>query len=479
MPLRFALHDLKGIYMWKSFPDGNGGFVIYQIDDAGNKIGNTVGDSYQSKPLADIAVKGMITDAGLGLVDEDGSYGPTVLAVAATNEPFIGLKDHPSEIVQIDDAAYVRVPFLMQGYYNHPWYGPLIFNQPKIDKIIQNHVMGVAEAPVYYRVRHAENPSVAFFDLDRGGWFAEEEVNGDKLLVAYGPVVDEQRALETVRDYVCASMDIDENYIPFRVQKFSKRSIHVFSINASWNYSRTRLTKEAIMKRKVTIAGVTVEIDVTEAGYVFDEAAIEQLQAITLPEADAEDLQPQVDQLTVDLTAARDQVVQLEARIKELGGETEPEVSPAVRQRLEALERRAQEAERRELNSQINNVVQLARSFRDDKGQGHSQVFINWLDKFLKLEAIGSGADIVRLAANYTAHDLRRYALEAGMWLSRNLPAVVPMEGGTIETDTNPMEGGDKGKEAELAAVAKSAVEKYTQRVGFKGKKLETNGKGK
>lgn len=467
--------------MYKSFPDGNGGFVIYQIDDAGNQIGGQIGDVHDSKLAADVVVKDMITDSGLLLVDDQGSYGPCVLAVAATNEPFIGLKDHPSEIVQINDTDYVRVPMLMQGYYLHPWYGPLIYNQPAVDRIIRNHVMGIAEAPVYYRVNHRENPAVAFFDIDKGGWFAEEVVNNDKLLVGYGVIVEQQRALETIRDYVCASVDIDPDYIPFRIQKFSrsKRAVHVYSINSSWNYSRTKIKQEANrMKHKVTIAGVTIELDVTETGYVLDEAALEALQGITIPEA-PEDLQPQLDQATQDLTAARNQVQALEAKVKELGGSNEPDVPEPVRQRIEALERRAQDAERREYETAIRQVVALARSDRDDKGNAHSQVFINWLDSFLNGKAIGQGTDVVKLTSTDVV-GYRRYILEAATWLSNHMPKVVPTQSQVPpDPDANPMNGGDNGEEAELAALAAKSVERYTKKSGFKGKDLNGKDGGK
>lgn len=230
-------------------------------------------------------------------------------------------------------------------------------------------------------------------------------------------------------------------------------------------------------KQKVTIAGVTIEIEVGENGFIFDDTAMEQLQAITLPDP-PEDLQPQVDQLTQDLTAAREQVQTLEARVKELGGTQEPEMSEAARQRFEALERRAQEAERREYESAIKQVVSLARNYRDDKGNGHSQVFINWIDAVLNSKPVGQGADVVKLTAQDVA-GYRRYMLEATMWLSGNLPPVVHFNSQTgSENDDNPL-AGDAGQEAELAAVAKKGVLSYTKRHGGFAKQNGTEGGAK
>lgn len=450
---------------WKSFLE-DGKWVVYQVDELGNKTSSAIG-AYDSKLEADQRVKQeyLVVIDDLVLVDEQGGHGPTLLAVAATNEPFIGLKNHPAEIVQVNDTPHVRVPFLLQGFYFHPWWGGLNFNQAYVNTMIRNHVMGISEMPVYYRVNHMSGPSVAFLDIDRGGWLQEEEIDGDKLVVAYGPVVEENRARETVRDFICASMDIDDNYVPARIAKFSKpRKKHIFTINKDWLYQQ----EAPVKKVKVVIGGQTYEVSVDDDGlYLLDKDTVDALVAIPAAEPNDE-LQDQLDQATTELEAARTQVQQLAARVAELTPDDTPDVPEEYKNRLLELERRAQEAEKRELQTAIQGVVNATKSYRDERGHGHSQVFVDWIGNVLAGKPVGSGTDVAKLSAGPDAHAWRKYFMAATMWLAANMDATVPMSGaGDTGDDDNPLAKNGRqaqSDEQELAQVAAQGVKMFAKR---------------
>ena len=140
-------------------------------------------------------------------------HGPVIVAVAATNEPHLKLKDHPVEMVNINGKDLIRVPMLFAGVFSHPKgkNGKFNFTPQFLSRVEKNHNQEVWDSAPYFRVGHARDRALGWFDKQKGGYFSLED-NG-KLLVGYAMPTDEE-AIEIINKglFRYASVDLHFNF---------------------------------------------------------------------------------------------------------------------------------------------------------------------------------------------------------------------------------------------------------------------------
>lgn len=132
--------------------------------------------------------------------------------------------------------------------------------------------------------------------------------------------------------------------------------------------------------------------------------------------------------------ALQDKVVQLEAKLSELFPKPEPQLPEAYRVRLEELEATNRRLERERRDEKISMVLESARNYRDERGYGHSKVFLDLAEAALKLQSVEVDGATVKLESDKPG-DVVGFYNNIIMTMLRKNPGTVPMAGKTQADD--------------------------------------------
>lgn len=355
--------------------------------------------------------------------------GPVLMDAAATSKPHLPQRGKEISLFEKDGKTYVDVPLFRMGIFRHPK-GILKFNQAFVDKIIDNHRQSITDYNVSLDLRHTdEKGSLAFLDADDGGYIEQRE----KWVHVCGPVVDEEaRALIASRRWRYSSPHLVMNYKSNMVYKLELADLKDY--------------KEQMMSTKTMMLG-GVEVKLTkddEGNFILED--VESLETVSgkvkdltddiknkddkikTLEGQVSDLSGKVDKLTADLKAAR----------KEGDGESEDDLPPAVKARLEAMEtelklsrEREADLERQRHKDRVLLTLDRAKKYVDNKGMGHSAVFLQLVQKGLLLEEFKDKSDDSFKLENGSAGDpvqVARYFQNLLRTMAETIPGQQPVE---------------------------------------------------
>ena len=331
--------------------------------------------------------------------------GPALVAAAVTAKPHLRQRGHEIKIVERDGQKLVQVPLFRQGIYRHPK-GKLVLNQKFFNRIIENHEKKVTDYPVHLDFRHTDSMgALAFLDAADGGFL---EVN-EGWLTAYGPPVDE-KAEEVInsRKWRYASAEFAPDYESNLVQKLSTEHLSEMSQNDILDGYQANM--EVTMPEELTFGDVKVTLEEAEDGesFVLTQDALTSITDVytAVEKAGGENADKVV--------KLEEQIVTLEAQVKELAPEPDPEIPEAVRLQLEAHQVELKELRQQRLKERIALALERARAYEDDKGNKHSPVLLEMCEKALALKPIGEGDDVIKLesadqegAENYLRNFIR------------------------------------------------------------------------
>lgn len=340
--------------------------------------------------------------------------GPVILGVAATNRPHLPLP--PISIVEKDGKQYIRTPMIAQGIYRHPK-GDLIFNQATVDRMLANHKAGISHFGVSLDAKHLPQlGALAWYDEKSGGWLAEEEENGEKLVVGYG-VPTGNDALEAVKSgkFKFASIEFHPNYESDVIERLSSDDLNILTLE--------QFLQEVSMEKN---ENGTILLSADEAK-VYEETQ-NSIKAF----------ETQVKDLTAKLEVAEAKVVKLESSV-----ETETDDLPeAIRLQLEERDKKVAAMQKRLLQAEVGIRLEKAKSYVDEMGRAHSPVLLEWAEKVMTGAQLGDEQTVIKLELGGEG----QYIFEAVGWLLDNLPGQMPVKGNTEEDEYRLEHGGDGTK---------------------------------
>lgn len=325
--------------------------------------------------------------------------GPALVAVAVTAKPHLRQRGKEIRMVEIDGKRLVEVPLYKKGIYRPKGdSGPIVFNDLFVKRMVDNHQKKVTDYNVHLDFRHDEKiGALAFLDPDDGGWL---ETKDDGWLYAYGPPTDDT-AVDIInsRKWRYASPEFAPNYESNFVQKLSSDDLTEISIE---NLVET----EEVMPKVLTLGP----------------------KAITL-EGEVQD--GQVSEIEAAYKEVADKVTALEAEVKKLTPDPEPQLPEPYRLRLEALEAENRQLERERRDEKVNLVLEKARNHRDGRGYGHDKVFLDLVETALRLKDYEQDGLTIKLEDGGKIESLVKFYNNVFTTLLEKCPGTVPLKGQT------------------------------------------------
>jgi hypothetical protein len=302
----------------------------------------------------------------LELMLEGDGFGPTFIGAAATNRPYIPqLK--PTKVVEGEDGEKSFLVHLANaGQFNHPLSGMFVLNRAVFSTMSSNFKAGVIGQDAAYDARHKP-------ELGALGWF-EDLMVGDEIGEGqnefWGKVKPTPAGIENVASgqFRYSSMEFHRNY---------KRD--------------------------------DVVLDLEE---VTDDFCL----VLEMEEKEPEENMPED---TVSLEEFREMQDQL-AELKKAREDAES-AAEAAQERAVTLEREAME-------TSVASIVELAKTRRDDEGNGLPRQLIDWVSKFLKFEDFGKDGTIKLSDDDRPSLEYMKYAIGAVRQLLLEMPGSVPAE---------------------------------------------------
>lgn len=322
--------------------------------------------------------------------------GPALVAAAVTAKPHLRQRGQEIKIVEINGQKFVEVPLLKKGIYRHDK-GNLVFNDSFLSRMVENHQKKVTDYNVHLDFRHSDRVgALAFLDPDDGGWL---EIKND-WLYGYGKPADEEavKIIES-RKWRYASPEFAPNYESNFVQKLSSDDLTEISIE---NLVET----EEVMPKVLTLGP----------------------RAITL-EGEVQD--GQVSEIEAAYKEVTDKVTALEAEVKKLTPDPEPQLPEPYRLRLEALEAENRQLERERRDEKVNLVLEKARNHRDVRGYGHDKVFLDLVETALRLKDYEQDGLTIKLEDGGKIESLVKFYNNVFTALLEKCPGTVPLKGQT------------------------------------------------
>ena len=357
---------------------------------------------------------------------QDGG-GPALVSAAVTAQPHLRQRgvDMEISIVEENGVKLARVPLFRKGVYRHP-NGTLLFDDGFIDKMIENHEKKVTDYPPILNFRHTEKEgALAFLDVDDGGRLVRE---GDKL-VAYGPLTDDEaEKIIKSRKWRFASAEFYKNYRSNLMQKLSAETLERIELE--------ELLEEK-MPKQIKLGETVLNLNEDDGVFALGDTDVAALEKLSLEFG--------------KFTAALEKVETLTARVKELEGQSEPELPPEAKIKLEAMqtklaaieaERDAEKAQR--LREQVAMTLEKAKTYRDPNGNAHAAVFLNLAEKGLLAEpferegekfTLEANADVAAVLSHY--RNLIKVMLET---CPGALPATGKTEGSEVRLGQAPVD---------------------------------------
>lgn len=318
---------------------------------------------------------------------EESGNGPTILGAGATNRPIIkGLP--PIAIFEEDGEKLLRIPLLLEGKWKSR-YGILEFTKKIFGIMVRNHEDNVVGNELSYDNRHKpELGAIAWFKR-----FAFEQIKrGEKLAwLLFGIAKPTPRGLEEIEN---------------KAYKYA-------SIEFSPNFEHPLVAFGEVLTDKDLLV-----IDIEE---------------VAMPEGqDTKQLEDKILEMEEQLIAAGKLADLVTTQSKQLEVAT---------QQIGALQLESQRYRSDALKARIDQAITAAEGYRDD-GKAHSKLFLEFFKNMMLGSDIGEGDGVIKLEddeSNTTA-----YYRSALVWLSENLPGVVPMNAPQSERDkSRPVTLGD------------------------------------
>ncbi len=291
-------------------------------------------------------------------------FGPTIIRVAATNEPHIRLKDNPITVVERDGEKLVRIPLLFKGEFSHPS-GTLVFDNAFFDTVIKNHNNEVWDAAPYFRKGHTRSEALAWFDASSGGCIVAE----GNLLVGYVKPVDDEalKNFETGR-YRYASIDLHTDYQSNVLKELETTdSAGIITIEGASddeavelqeNVNKMEITQEMFEELSNKVAGLVTSLELATAVNSELGAKIVELEEST----------------KAPVVEAKEEIIVAEAA-----------VDPRIAE-LEAANVKLQEVIR---NQRVDHVIYSLEQFRTKGGKGYTSALINDVRAILSQKPFG------------------------------------------------------------------------------------------
>lgn len=316
-------------------------------------------------------------------------YGPTLIAVAATSKPHLRQRGTDISIISRNNKDMVRIPVARKGVYRHRLApdGKLVLDDKAFTKMINNFNNKVTDFNVHLDVRHKdEEGALALLDKDDGGELTVE----DGWLVAYGFPTDERaKELIQTKRYRYASAEIHPDYQSNLIHQLSTDDLTIYELQEE-------------DKRGNNMSDVTI----SQEEYDRLKAASEELERLKTAPPETQTTQAEV-------------------------------IPESIRLKLESLERRAKEADRTILMSNVALAITQAEAYRDERGYGHSPVFLNTIKSLLLAEPVGEGDQTIKLEGSDEASPERvaNYYRMGLIRLAKITPGQVNMTGKTEGTE--------------------------------------------
>ena len=369
-------------------------------------------------------------------------FGPTLLAVAATNEPHLQLKGYEVTIVEINGEKYIRVPALIKGAFDYLG-ETLIFDDAFFETLLRNHNNEVWESAPYFRVGHARTPALGWFDKESGGFFQIE----DNLFVGYAKPVDEEAIKEIEsKKYRYASSDIVLDYVP--------NALALFSVPMKEMASRLRLDRSEQMKNKKEEQKPEEEVILEDAS--VEEAQHEEKEEKPTLDAIVADLQNTVKAMQQDLMAALEKLNKPEPKAEpEVDQKDEVDLEDKKDDATVSLQRQVAELESKLFGSRLGAVLFSLENKRDENGNGYPQAVTQFVSDVFSKREFSSAGNVVKLEAK-TDRAVDEYYLDAiATLLLEVVTPSVSMAQKTEVTDDNPLD--DNGEQNAI----KQTIEVY------------------
>lgn len=383
------------------------GFAVVKDDD-----GSIVTCHGQDKGKADAHKKALYANYKMETEQERillEGVGPALVAVAVTAKPHLRQRGKEIRMVEIDGKAIVEVPLYKKGIYRHKT-GALVFNDPFVSRMVENHQAKVTDYNVHLDFRHNDSQgALAFLDPDDGGWL---EMKADGWLYAYGPPTDD-KAVEIInsRKWRYASPEFAPNYESNFVQKLSADDLTEIQIEQLITMEDTPMPKNLTLGTKV------IQLELEDAQINQIEAAYKEVQ---------------------------DMVAKLEAKVVELSPKTEPELPEAYRVRLKQLEAQNRQLEQDRMAERVNITMERARAHRDEKGRGHDKVFMDLAEAGLRLSGYEQDTTVIKLENSESVGDVVNFYRRLITHMLEKCPGTVPASGKT-QADEYRLESGSNG----------------------------------
>jgi hypothetical protein len=358
---------------WKTDQDESGNWCVYEKD-----TGKKVKCYGKDKKAADDYVAALYANTSeTETAKYELEYGETLVAIAATSKPHLRQRGEEISMVERNGKKMVRVPIAKKGVYRHKLApdGKLVLDEKRFDRMIQNWENRVTDYNVALDLRHTDQQgALALLDKDDGGELVKEK----DWLVSYGYPTDQKAEdLITSKRFRYASAEIHPNYDSNLVHQLSSDDLEI---------------------------------------YELEEEKGTDMSNVTIPQEEYDRLK-----------AAEDKLLKLEA------SQPEPEVQlpESFRLEFEMLKKKSKEADRAIMKSHVALAVSEMKSYRDSKGQAHSEAFINTVSALLLGDNIEQeGSETIKLEGDngqITPEAVAAYYRQGLIMLAKTTPGQVNM----------------------------------------------------
>lgn len=356
--------------------------------------------------------------------------GIAVTGVALTNRPHIRLKEHPVTLAKEGDLDFVRVPFMVEGLYEHPWNGYMLFGEEEAKEMLSNLKKGVADADVGLDLKHdPELGMLAWLEESRGGRITREKEGDDWIWVGYGPVVN-QKSLEVIPQYSAASVEIYEDYKSNRVHKLSEDDR-----DGPIKLSQLKVVDENTLEEVMTIKLTQEKFDALNAEKVTLEGKITSL------EGDVESASGEKESLKENVATLEARVVELEALVPD----EDPELPAAWQAKWDRLEQSATK----------ERVKRLEAVFSSKKTEDESPAA--FMLNSLKGIVLDGKVDKFKLESGASGEEIQQHYQDMLVWVLENDPGLISTVTSSTPDDERPGSSGAP-TDAELDARADEII---------------------
>ena len=337
-------------------------------------------------------------------------YGPTLVAVAATSKPHLRQRGADITLIEKDGKEMVRVPIARKGVYKH--------------KLAPDGKLVLDDKQFDKMIENFEAEVTDFnvsLDLrhtdEKGALALLDKADGGQLvkegdwLVAYGyPTRQHAKDLITSKSFRYASAEIHPNYDSNLVHQLSSDDLEIYELE--------------------------------------EEKGKDEMSDITIPKEEYDTL-------------------------KAAQKPEEIEIPESFRLELEALKKRAKEADRAILKSNVALAVSEMRSYRDEQGRGHSEAFVNTVSALLLGEPISEGEETIKLEADngaITPEVVATYYRQGLLKLAKTTPGQVNMTTKTVGDEIKlelGIRNGAPGTNEEISTFSKNAWQGFVPEGGL------------